>query len=135
MLIHPRLSADGAPSDDIRKRISALVEQAKADPKSQTPLLHLAKAYGDVWVKNNDPNVMLRAMQCTERAIELVTVPGDWVVDPFGGTGTTLRVCRAIGRDCTLLEANPAYCEEIQAEHGMVPQEMGKYARWDLTSD
>lgn len=70
-----------------------------------------------------------------ERAIKLVTVPGDWVVDPFGGTGTTLRVCRRIDRNCTLLEANPAYCEEIQAEHKMVPQETGKYARWDLTTD
>jgi hypothetical protein len=70
-----------------------------------------------------------------ERAIKLVTKAGDWVVDPFGGTGTTLRVCREIGRNCTLMEANPDYCQEIQAEHGMVLQKSGEYPLWNLTTD
>lgn len=52
-----------------------------------------------------------------QRAIELTTLPGDHVLDPFAGTGTTLRVCRRIARDCTLIEIDPGYCEKIREEH------------------
>lgn len=67
-----------------------------------------------------------------ERAIRLTTAPGEWVVDPFAGTGTTLRVCRRIQRNCTLIELDPAYCKEIAAEHGMEQRERGNYSRWML---
>lgn len=67
-----------------------------------------------------------------ERAIRLTTAVGDWVIDPFAGTGTTLRVCRRIQRSCTLIELDPAYCKEIAAEHSMEQRERGKYSRWML---
>lgn len=54
-----------------------------------------------------------------ERAIKLSTPEGARVCDPFGGTGTTLRVCKRIGRDCTLIELDAGYCEEIAREHGI----------------
>jgi DNA modification methylase len=37
--------------------------------------------------------------------------PGDEVLDPFGGSGTTGRVATALGRDCTIVELNPDYLE------------------------
>lgn len=52
-----------------------------------------------------------------ERALLLTTQPGDVVCDPFGGTGTTLRVCKRIGRTCTLIEQSEEYCDRIQEEH------------------
>lgn len=54
-----------------------------------------------------------------ERCIKLTTPPGESVIDPFGGTGTTLRVCRPLGFPCTLIEIDKGYCEEIVKEHGM----------------
>lgn len=33
------------------------------------------------------------------------------VLDPFGGSGTTGLVADSLGRDCTLIELNPAYAE------------------------
>jgi len=35
--------------------------------------------------------------------------PGDLVLDPFGGAGTTGLVCDRLGRNATLIELNPAY--------------------------
>ena len=32
-----------------------------------------------------------------ERCIKFTTPPGEPVLDPFGGTGTTLRVCKTLG--------------------------------------
>ena len=52
-----------------------------------------------------------------ERCIKLSTKEGDTVLDPFAGTGTTLRVCKRINRHCTLIESNREYCEEIAKEH------------------
>jgi len=54
-----------------------------------------------------------------ERCIRLSTKEGDRVSDPFGGTGTTLRVCKKINRSCTLIELDPLYCQKISEEHGI----------------
>jgi len=54
-----------------------------------------------------------------KRCIKLSTLKGDTVIDPFAGTGTTLRVCKGIGRNCTLIEQSLGYCEKISAEHGV----------------
>jgi site-specific DNA-methyltransferase (adenine-specific) len=54
-----------------------------------------------------------------ERCIRLATTDGDSVLDTFGGTGTTLRVCGRLGRDCTLIELDPGYCERIAAENDL----------------
>jgi len=52
-----------------------------------------------------------------ERCIRLTTPEGGSVLDPFAGTGTTLRVCQKLGNPCTLIEIDPDYCERIAEEH------------------
>ena len=54
-----------------------------------------------------------------ERCIRLTTPPGAPVLDPFAGTGTTLRVCKRTGNPCTLIELDRGYCEKIAREHSM----------------
>lgn len=54
-----------------------------------------------------------------ERALLLTTKEGDSVCDTFAGTGTTLRVCKRINRQCTLIELDSMYCEKIEEEHGI----------------
>lgn len=55
-----------------------------------------------------------------ERCIKLTTSQGEHVLDPFAGTGTTMRVCKKIDRACTLIEYDLNYCTHIAAEHEMV---------------
>jgi DNA methylase len=38
------------------------------------------------------------------RVVELSTTPGEWVLDPFGGSGTTFDVCERTGRHWTGIE-------------------------------
>jgi len=54
-----------------------------------------------------------------ERCIKLTTPEGGTVLDPFAGTGTTLRVCKRLGLPCTLVELDALYCAKIAEEHGM----------------
>lgn len=57
-----------------------------------------------------------------ERCIRLTTSQGEHVLDPFAGTGTTLRVCRQLDRACTLVEIDPEYCRQIALEHDLEVQ-------------
>ncbi len=52
-----------------------------------------------------------------ERCIESCTKEGDIVLDPFAGTGTTLRVCKSIGRACVTMDISSYYCQQIADEH------------------
>lgn len=37
----------------------------------------------------------------------------DLIVDPFGGSGSTLIACEELGRRCALVEIDPSYCDVI----------------------
>lgn len=41
------------------------------------------------------------------------TKPGDLVLDPFGGSGSTLIACEHLGRTCYTVEYEEAYCRAI----------------------
>lgn len=39
--------------------------------------------------------------------------PGDTVLDPFGGSGSTMMACEQLGRRCLMMELDPVYCDVI----------------------
>ena len=47
--------------------------------------------------------------ELAEQCIKAGSKPGDMVLDPFGGAGTTGLVADRLGRNATLIELNPAY--------------------------
>ena len=49
-----------------------------------------------------------------ERIIRATTRPGEWVLDPFAGSGTTLAVAQRLGRQFLGIERNADYCEGIR---------------------
>lgn len=46
--------------------------------------------------------------------IRRLTAPGDTVLDPFAGSGTTLVACALEGRKCIGVEIDPGHCETIR---------------------
>jgi hypothetical protein len=40
-------------------------------------------------------------------------LPGDIVLDPFGGSGSTLIACEHLGRRCFMIERDEGYCRTI----------------------
>jgi DNA modification methylase len=74
---------------------------------------------GDVWefshVHYSNPNRQKHPTQKPEGLIERMVLAssniGDDVLDPFSGSGTTLRVCQQLKRNCIGIEINPEYVE------------------------
>lgn len=60
------------------------------------------------------------------RLIKLHTRPGDLVLDPFGGSGTTLIAAEQLGREAALVELDPTYCglilRRFERETGVIPK-------------
>ena len=42
---------------------------------------------------------------------------GSNVLDPFGGSGSTLIACEQLGRNCYKMELDPKYCDVIRKRY------------------
>jgi len=77
---------------------------------------------GDVWQfshihysnpeRENHPTQKPEAL--IERMILASSDEGDLILDPFAGSGTTLRVCQVLNRNCIGFELNPDYVDMIE---------------------
>ncbi|MCW7536240.1 site-specific DNA-methyltransferase [Aquabacterium sp. A7-Y] len=72
---------------------------------------------GDVWQikkpRKNDLHPTMKPVELVERAIRNSSRPGQAVLDPFGGSGTTLIAAEKSGRVARLIELDPKYVDII----------------------
>lgn len=77
---------------------------------------------GDVWEishihycqKNRQPHPTQKPEALIERMVLASSNIGDTVLDPFCGSGTTLRVCQQLNRNAIGIELNSEYVEQIK---------------------
>jgi DNA modification methylase len=71
----------------------------------------------DVWSikkpQKNDLHPTMKPVELVERALRNSSRPGDVVLDPFGGSGTTLIAAEKSGRVARLMELDPKYVDVI----------------------
>jgi DNA modification methylase len=76
-----------------------------------------ARDQGDVWFVDkparNDLHPTMKPVALVERAIRNSSKSRDIVLDPFGGSGSTLIACEKTGRHAGLVELDPRYCDVI----------------------
>lgn len=72
---------------------------------------------GDVWnikkPQKNDLHPTMKPVELVERAIRNSSRPGNAVLDPFGGSGTTLIAAEKSGRVARMIELDPKYVDVI----------------------
>lgn len=76
-----------------------------------------ARDQGDVWqIKKpvkNDLHPTMKPVELVERAVRNSSKTHDIVLDPFGGSGSTLIACEKAGRRARLIELDPKYVDVI----------------------
>jgi DNA modification methylase len=76
-----------------------------------------ARDQGDIWfIKKphlNDLHPTMKPVELVERAVQNSSKTRDTVLDPFGGSGTTLIACERTGRQARLIELEPRYCDVV----------------------
>jgi adenine-specific DNA-methyltransferase len=85
---------------------------------------HLDEPLGDIWTDISTINlgreggVALRSGKkpeaLIERILELCTDPGDWILDPFCGSGTTPAVAQRLGRNWISIEIDPEIAQRAR---------------------
>lgn len=78
---------------------------------------------GDVWEfshihycqENRQKHPTQKPESLIERMVRASSNVGDRVLDPFAGSGTTLRVCQQLGRSCDGIEINAEYVDLTNA--------------------
>lgn len=89
------------------KRVANWVGRDKVYP---TNVLHLATETGNKGHSAVFPEAL------PEFFIKLFTLPGNWVLDPFMGSGTTLRVARRLNRNAIGIDIVEEYYQRVQRE-------------------
>jgi len=76
-----------------------------------------ARDQGDVWnvkkPQKNDLHPTMKPVELVERAVRNSSKTRDLVLDPFGGSGSTLIACEKSGRRARLIELDPKYVDVI----------------------
>ena len=67
-------------------------------------------------IKNNHPT--LKPIGLMRRLVRLVAEPGDIILDPFAGSGTTGIACMAEGVNFVGFELDPQYFDMMQNRVG-----------------
>ena len=71
----------------------------------------------DVWdiprPSKSEEHPTMKPVELVQRAIENSSKHGNFVLDQFGGSGTTLIACENSGRTCFIMELDPKYVDVI----------------------
>lgn len=103
--------------DRTQKTIVSTMEVPEMEDLSREELLAIVKqikADSTVWDDRRD-NVQgyfhptQKPTTLAQRAIKNSTRPGDVVLEPFSGSGSTLMACEVTGRKCRAIELNPVF--------------------------
>jgi DNA modification methylase len=75
-----------------------------------------ARDQGDVWIipqPTTNQGHRIKPVELVERAVRNSSRPGDTILDPFAGSGTTLIACERQHRRACLLEVDPLQADRV----------------------
>lgn len=76
----------------------------------------------------NEEHPTMKPVKLFQRLIKNSSKEDDAVLDPFGGSGTTIIACEKLGRTAYVMELDPRYCDVIRRRWTQWAAENGKSA-------
>ncbi len=83
-----------------------------APTREEADVWHIRKRHNREYVHPTQKPLAL-----ISRAINNSSRTGELILDPFGGSGSTLVAAEAAGRRCVMAELDPRYCDVIRARY------------------
>ena len=91
------------------------------------------KVKTDIWrfakPSKSEEHPTMKPVALCASAVRNSSRRGGVVLDPFGGSGSTLIACEQLGRRCMMMEIEPRYCDVIRKRWWMHVN--GKYDGWE----
>jgi DNA modification methylase len=75
--------------------------------------------------RKSEEHPTMKPVELYERMMNNSTAPGELILEPFGGSGTTLIAAAKTGRICRAMEIAPRYCDVIRRRWTKFAQENG----------
>jgi DNA modification methylase len=76
--------------------------------------------------RKSEDHPTMKPVELYERMMNNSTAPGELILEPFGGSGTTLIAAAKTGRICRAMEIAPRYCDVIRRRWTKFARENGK---------
>jgi len=91
------------------KRESNLYKKLYKDECKGKPLSNLWDDISYITRSQKDPRTYptQKPLKLLQRILQISSHPGDWVLDPTAGSGTTGIACKTLGRQGCLIDINP----------------------------
>jgi site-specific DNA-methyltransferase (adenine-specific) len=106
--------------------LNTLTKQELKDLLTKVLSLPTTDIHEDKPLRSADHPTM-KPLKLMGRLIKNSTRPGEVVLDPFGGSGSTMMAAEQLGRACFMVELDPAYIDVICKRYEELTGEKAEY--------
>ncbi len=103
--------------------------------KSKVTLEEFRKFRDAIWNDINgveDKHCAAYPQELPARLIKMFSYVEDWILDPFLGSGTTMKAAKDLGRNSVGIELNPEFLKIIEAKVGIKQSDMFTGAKFEV---
>lgn len=102
--------------------------------KSKVTLEQFREFRDAIWYINgvNDKHCAAFPYEIPERLIRMFSFVDDWVLDPFVGSGTTIKAAGDLGRNSVGIDINPDFIPIMKEKIGIMQKRLDRISRYDI---
>jgi modification methylase len=103
--------------------------------KSRVTIEEHRKFRNAIWNDINgvdDKHCAAFPLEIPKRLIRMFSYVEDWILDPFLGSGTTMKAARELGRNSVGIELNPDFLPIIEEKLGFIRQDLPENNDFDI---
>jgi len=107
----------------------------KIKERSKVSLGEFKKFRDAIWNNINgieDEHCAAYPLELPARLIKMFSYIEDWILDPFLGSGTTIKAAKDLGRNSTGIELNSKYLKIIEKKIGIKQSDMFNNAKFEV---